>query len=184
MTTILGIDLGKFKSVFCLFTLETGEVRYDTIGTDPTHFQAYLERTRPKHVLFETSTAAGWVSDLCDQLELNCDVVDPRGDAWKWSKLKRKTDRDDAYKLIQLFQLGTLPTVHMPPAAARAHRKLILFRHRLIERRTAICNHIRSLFQAHGLNLPAGPRKGGRPGEHGMPSPSRNALPVNSGWAN
>jgi hypothetical protein len=36
MTTILGLDLGKFKSVSCTYRPATQEVRYETIDTDPT----------------------------------------------------------------------------------------------------------------------------------------------------
>lgn len=151
MALILGIDLGKFKSVFCLVNAETGHSRFDTITTAPDRFREYLERIRPDHVLFEVSTAAGWVADLCDALGIPVDVVNPRGDAWTWSKVKRKTDRDDAQKLVQLYLLGQLPTVHMPDAEARAYRGLILFRHRLVSRRTALRNRIRALLQARGI---------------------------------
>jgi transposase len=106
--------------------------------------------------LFEVSTAAGWVYDLCRELGLACRVANPLGEAWQWKKVKRKTDRDDAHKLIRLYLLSELPTVHMPDAQVRADRALIAFRQRLIERRTAICNHIRALFQGQGLELPAG----------------------------
>jgi transposase len=156
MTTILGIDLGKFKSVFCVFCPETGEVRFQTLPTDPEAFRAFLLETAPQMTLFETSTAAGWVHDLCAELKLPCRVVNPLGEAWQWRKVKRKTDRDDAYKLIRMYMLEQLPTVHMPPPEGRAYRALIGFRHRLIERRTAICNHIRALFQARGVDLPPG----------------------------
>ena len=88
--------------------------------------------------LFETSTAAGWVYDLCRELCLPCKVVNPLGEAWQWKKVKRKTDRDDAYKLIRMYQLNELPTVHMPPPEGREHRSLVSFRQKLIERRTAI----------------------------------------------
>ena len=35
MSTILGLDLGKFKSVACLYDPKTPEARYSTIATDP-----------------------------------------------------------------------------------------------------------------------------------------------------
>jgi transposase len=156
MATILGIDLGKFKSVFCLFCEETGEIRYSTLITSQKAFREFLIREVPSMTLFEVSTAAGWVYDLCLELGLTCRVANPLGEAWQWKKVKRKTDRDDAYKLIRLFLLNELPTVHMPDAEVRGDRAVVGFRQRLIERRTAICNHIRALFQAQGVELPAG----------------------------
>jgi transposase len=107
-------------------------------------------------VLFETCTAAGWVYDICYELGLPRKVVNPLGEAWQWSKVKRKTDRDDAFKLIRLYLLNELPTVYVPPLETREHRALVGFRQRLIERRTVTQNHIRALFQAQGVNWPSG----------------------------
>jgi transposase len=83
-------------------------------------------------------------------------VANPVGEAWQWRKVKRKTDRDDAYKLIRMYILGELPTVHMLTPEAREHRALVIFRQRLVERSVAIRNHIRALFLAQGLHLPSG----------------------------
>src|SRR5262249_30539325 len=156
MTTILGIDLGKFKSVFCLFFPETGEIQYETLPTDWKKFREFLQRTSPAMTLFETSTAAGWVGDLCRELDLPFQVANPLGEAWQWRKIKRKTDRDDAYKLVRMYRTNELPTVHLPSPESREYRKLVAFRQRLIERRTAIRNHIRALFQTQALELPFG----------------------------
>jgi transposase len=156
MTPILGIDLGKFKSVFCSFFAETGEIRYQTLATDPKTFREFLATTKPQMTLFETSTAAGWVSDLCRELQLACQVANPSGEAWQWKKVKRKTDRDDAYKLVRMYMMKEFPTVHMTTPEVRQQRALVNFRQRLINHRTATRNHIRAVFQAQGLSMPAG----------------------------
>lgn len=154
MTAIFGLDLGKFKSVSCLYQPATQEARYDTIDTDPAILRGHLERLRPDLVVFETCTVAGWVADLCDAMGIARLVADPMNDAWRWSKVKRKTDRDDALKLARMAALGELPTAHVPSAEARQYRGLVAYRHRLVGRRTAVQNHIRALCQAHGLILP------------------------------
>jgi transposase len=158
MSTILGIDLGKFKSVVCIFRSESGEHGFETVRTDPESFRDLFTRIAPNLVLFETCTAAGWLYDLCQELELPCKVVNPLGEAWQWKKVKRKTDRDDALKLVRMHNLNELPTVHMPPAEVRQRRALVAFRQRLVSKRTSIRNHIRALFQARGLALPSGHR--------------------------
>jgi transposase len=158
MATILGIDLGKFKSVVCAFDHRTEEYGFETIPTDPEAFRDLLVRTAPEVVLFETCTAAGWVHDLCGELGLPCRVVNPLGEAWQWKKVKRKTDRDDALKLVRLHRLGELPAVHVPGPEARQRRSLIEFRQRLISQRTATRNRIRARFQSRGLALPGGAR--------------------------
>jgi hypothetical protein len=59
MTTILGLDLGKFKSVSCLYRPATQETAYATIDTDSTLLCRHLEQLRRNLVVFETCTIAG-----------------------------------------------------------------------------------------------------------------------------
>src|SRR5262245_19146656 len=108
MTLILGLDLGEFKSVSCLYRPAAQEARYDAIDTDPTILRRHLEHLRPDLVAFETGTVAGWVADLCDALGIARLVADPRNDARRRSEVKRKADRDDAPKLARMAALGEL----------------------------------------------------------------------------
>lgn len=158
MSTILGIDLGKFQSVACIYSTGDAEIRFEALATDPDTFRALLARVAPDMTLFETCTAAGWVHDLCAETGRPCLVVNPLGEAWQWRKVKRKTDRDDAHKLVRMYLLGELPTVHMTGPAVRQRRALIGFRQRLVARRTQVQNHIRALFQGQGMGLPSGSR--------------------------
>lgn len=154
MSTILGLDLGKFKSLACLYDTQTTAARFTTIHTDPADLRKLLEAERPGLVVFETCTVAGWVADVCDELKLSYAVANPMHEAWSWRKIRRKTDRDDALKLAKLAAGDQLPTVHVPRLAVRQHRSLIRHRHALIDRRTGIKNTIRSLLDAQGLSLP------------------------------
>src|SRR5262245_7658072 len=114
MTPILGLDLGKFKSVACLYDPDTTTARFTTIHTDPQGLRKLLAAERPALVVFETCTVAGWVADTCAELGLPYAVANPMNEAWQWRKIKRKTDRDDALKLARMAALGELPTVTMP----------------------------------------------------------------------
>jgi transposase len=79
-------------------------------------------------------------------------------EAWKWKKVKRKTDRDDALKLAKMALNDELPTVHVPSPPKRQKRRLILHRRSLVARRTQCKNAIRSIFSQQGLShtLPRG----------------------------
>ena len=156
--TIIGIDLGKFKSVACTFDPETREATYATVPTDPDALRRMLDRDRPDLVVFEACTVAGWLADLCRELGLECLVANTMTEAWSWRKVKRKTDRDDALKLARMAALGELPSVHVPTPEARQHRALVAYRHKLVGRRTAVQNAIRALCQSQGLLLPPGHR--------------------------
>ena len=158
MPTILGLDLGKFKSVACLYDPTTSATRFATVLTDPDALRKFLDAERPGLVVFETCTVAGWVADRCAELGLEFAVANPMHEAWAWRKIKRKTDRDDALKLAKMAAMGELPTVPMPSREARQYRGLVKYRDRLVGRRTAIQNHIRAVCQAQGVLLPAGHR--------------------------
>lgn len=148
---ILALDLGKFKTVACISV--DGGFQFVTVSTGRVEFTDLLRAQRPDVVVFETCTAAGWLADLCEELSVGFFVANPNGEAWRWSKIKRKTDRDDALKLARLTLMNQLPTVHVPSRAARAKRTLLKFRQAVVSRRVSLQNEIRALWQAQGLAL-------------------------------
>jgi transposase len=113
------------------------------------------------------------VRDLCGELGVRCLVANTASEAWKFKHLKRKTDRDDALRLAQLYQLGQLPTVTLPPAAVRQWRSLIAGRQAWVGRRVAVQNRIRALFVAQGLPAPRGARAWSASGLAGIASHAR-----------
>ena len=120
--TILGLDLGKFKSVCCAMNMATGDHAFETVQTTPAALHELLAHHAgddPSSVLLviETCDAAGWVHDLAAALGVTVTVIHTSGDErWRWRRVKRKTDRDDALKLARLARLGELPQppVHVP----------------------------------------------------------------------
>lgn len=111
---ILAIDLGKFKSVACLFNTETNEAEFETIVTYRWAIQQLLEQAQPDRVVIETCSISGWVNDLCQELGYAIEVANPSQEAWKWKHIKRKTDKDDALKLSRLSALGQIVPVYVP----------------------------------------------------------------------
>jgi transposase len=154
--TILAIDLGKFKSVACLYDSSTKEHCFRTIGTTPDELHDLIVELGPDRIVIEVCGIAGWIFDLACCLEVPIEVANPRQEGWRWNKVKRKTDRDDALKLARLSIGGDLPTVHMPDKATRQWRSLITYRHKLVDRRTAIKNTIRALVDVQGLRMASG----------------------------
>lgn len=153
---ILAIDLGKFKSVACDYDTATAEHTFTTIPTTPQAMHDLLAERAPGRVVIEIGSAAGWVKDLCEALELEVRVANPNHDAWRWKSVKRKTDRDDALKLAQLSAMDQLPTIELPASKVRQWRSLIGYRWTLVGRRTAIKNSIRAILDRQGLSMPAG----------------------------
>jgi transposase len=160
-TRILALDLGKFNSVLCVYDLATAEHRFTALSTTPAvvHDRLVEHQTADPSctlLVIETCDVAGWVYDIATALGIAVAVANPSHEAWRWTRVKRKTDKDDALKLVKLALLGQLPTVHMPPPEQRQKRRLVHYRRVLVERRTSIRNHIRSIYSQQGLPLPRG----------------------------
>ena len=83
-------------------------------------------------------------------------VANTNDERWRWRNNKTKTDRKDALKLARMMELGNLPTVHVPQPGVRQWRELISYRHALVDRRTAIKNRIRSIFERRGESMFSG----------------------------
>jgi hypothetical protein len=56
MKKILGIDLGKFKSVVCVYQPATTSTRFQTLVTHVDELREFLLAEQPDLVVFEAST--------------------------------------------------------------------------------------------------------------------------------
>lgn len=153
---ILALDLGKFKSVGCVYETSTLQHKYETVTTTAQALHDLLVEHEPDRVVIEICSIAGWVTDLVRTLEIEIQVVSTTHEAWRWKHVKRKNDRADALKLAQLSAMNQLQMVHVPERETRQWRALIKYRHRLIGQRTQSKNHIRDLVTREGLWLSRG----------------------------
>jgi transposase len=167
-TTILAVDLGKYKSVACILEARDGEFRFTSFETTRGELRKLLGQQQAGVVVIEACLLAGWVHDLCTELGVRCLVANTASEAWKFKHLKRKTDKDDALRLAQLHLLGQLPTVTLPSSRVRQWRSLIAVRQTLVGRRVAVQNRIRALFVAQGLPAPRGAKAWSESGVAGM----------------
>jgi transposase len=153
---IVAMDLGKNKSVVCVYDSVSGEHRFETIRTRPQEVHDLLVELEPDRVVIETGPVSGWVYDLAVALGIETQVANTNHSIWRWEMNTKKTDRSDALKLARLSALGQLPQVHMPSKAVREWRSLIGYRHSLRDRRTAVKNSIRGILTREGIEWPAG----------------------------
>src|SRR5262249_44140564 len=117
-----------------------------------------FDKHQPDVVLIEACLLAGWVRDLCAERGLRCLVANTSSEAWKFKHLKRKTDRDDALRLAEVYRLGKFPCVAIPTKEVREKRGLIETRQKLVGRRVALQNRIRAVLVSQGLPAPCGHR--------------------------
>jgi len=163
---LLALDLGKFTSVLCVYDpLAPGAHRFVTgVRTTPQSLHDLLaahatDDAARTLLVIETCDVAGWVFDLATALGLTVLVANPAHEAWRWTRVKRKTRPasgcpDDALKLAKLAALGQLPLAHMPSPAQRQRRRPVHYRRVLVDRRTQVKNQVRSIFSQQGLSLP------------------------------
>ena len=147
---ILSIDLAKAKSLFCWFDTTDQTHQLKSVLSAPQAFHDALTERTVDRVVIEVCDMAGWVSDLCQTLCLPIQVANVNHEGWRWKNVKSKTDKQDALKLARLSAANDLATVHLPDRSTRHWRSLILFRHKLIERRTAVKNAIHALLVQEG----------------------------------
>src|SRR5690606_7355203 len=136
MGRILAIDLGKRQSVTCEYDLQNQQHTFGKVMTTPTAVHDLIVERSPERVVIEVGSQAGWMHDLATALDVPIEVANTSDERWKWSKARRKTDRDDALKLARLSALGMLPTVHIPARRTRQWRHLIEYRQSLVGRVT------------------------------------------------
>ena len=177
-TRIVAIDLGKFNSVVCLYDPATTDHSFLTIQTTPQAMHDLLvqqagEDPSQTLVVFETCDCGGWVYDIAQALGFAVAIANPSHEAWRWTKVKRKTDRDDALKLASMAAMRQLPTVHMPSPQQRQKRRLVHQRRSLVQRRTEVKNSIRSIFSQQGLTLVRGTKQWTKAGIEQLKSESR-----------
>lgn len=155
---ILALDLGKFNSVACTYESPSDQHVFKQIRTTAQEIHDLVAAVEPDSVVFEVCSFAGWVHDLVRALDVEVRVANPAHEGWRWRSVKRKTDRDDALKLARLAAANQLPTVYMPSREVREWRSLIQYRHKLVGRRTAMRNNIRSMLMRQGSKAAPGHR--------------------------
>ncbi|MGA2092851.1 MAG: hypothetical protein ABSH16_05520 [Sedimentisphaerales bacterium] len=61
---IVAMDLGKSKTVVCIYDQKSGRHKYQTIKTGPQQIHDLIMEQEPGRVVFEICSAAGWVYDI------------------------------------------------------------------------------------------------------------------------
>jgi transposase len=175
---IMAIDLGRYKSVVCLYHRNTRDATFRTIDTTPEVVHRLFQEFPSALVVVEACANAGWVHDVAVAHGLRVKVANTAAEAWKFQHLKRKTDKDDAKRLAELEAIGQLPTVHLPDPETRQRRALIATRQELVGRRVSCQNRIRALFAGQGMATPQGAKAWT---ESGLAGIGQHARPLADG---
>ena len=148
--TILAIDLGRFKSVACVYSRSTRNHAFRTIDSKPDALAQLLAEHPGSLVVIEACANAGWVHDQAVAAGHTVKVANTAAEAWKFQHLKRKTDHDDAKRLAELEAIGQLPTVVLPTPAVALHSAAATRRRSAMKarRRRSTCRRRRSTMRS------------------------------------
>lgn len=153
---ILALDLGKFNTMCCFFDTKTRKPTFLTAPTERGYLSTLFKKHKVDLVVMEACGPSGWINDVAQSLGLKTLVCSTNEDAWKWSNVKRKTDKDDALKLARMASMKELKAVHMPSEAHREFRSLVKYRKTLDGRINKMKCTIRAWFVNHGISIDAG----------------------------
>jgi len=158
MKTILAIDLGKSKSVFCKMDTINLKPEFFTLKTTPQKFHDVFVQLDQENsiVLFEVGGQCGWVSDMLRHLGMEFKVANVNHPSWKWSNNPNKSDKNDAHRLAVMYHCGNFPEVYIPVKEVRQKRSLIYYRQKLVNRSNQVKNRIRALTTTVAIDLPTG----------------------------
>ena len=153
---ILALDLGKFNTMCCFFDSKTRKHTFLNAATDRNYLATIFKKHKIDLVVMEACGPSGWINDLAVSCGLKTLVCSTNEDAWKWSNVKRKTDKDDALKLARMASMNELKAVHTPTEAHREFRSLVKYRKTLDQRINKMKCTIRAWFVNHGISIDSG----------------------------
>lgn len=153
---ILALDLGKFNTMCCFFDTKTRKYEFLTAATERNYLTTVFKKHEIDLVVMEACGPSGWINDLAIECGHKTLVCSTNEDAWKWSNVKRKTDKDDALKLARMAAMKELKAVHMPSEQHREFRSLVKYRKVLDNRINRMKNSIRAFFVNHGISIDSG----------------------------
>lgn len=154
----VGVDVHQRRSSVCILNCDGKRVKEFSVKGNWADLLEQMQcLPRPFAVCYEASCGYGYLHEKFSALAQSVQVAHP-GQLRLIYRSKKKHDRIDAKKLAQLLYMDMVPQVHVPSANVRAWRGLIVYRHRLMNRRVGVKNQLRSLLRGLGIAAPAGRR--------------------------
>ena len=140
----------------CFFDTKTRKHSFLNAPTERNYLNTLFKNHKVDLVVMEACGPSGWINDLAISHGLKTLVCSTNEDAWKWSNVKRKTDKDDALKLARMAAMNELKAVHMPSETHREFRSLVKYRKTLDCRINKMKCTIRAWFVNHGIEIDTG----------------------------
>jgi transposase len=152
----VGLDIHSKHITFCVLGDRGKVVRRGQVRTIDEIMRFLTQLPERCEICYEASCGYGHYYDLLRPLATRVVVVHP-GQLRLIFRSKHKNDRKDAERLAKLLYLGEAPAIHVPGQQVRAWREMILYRERLIAKRTRAKNGLRALLRSVAIHAPRSP---------------------------
>lgn len=157
-----GLDLGDKYSQLCVLDAQSGEVIEESrVRTTEEGIRRRFGRCLKMRIALEAGTHSPWVSRLLKELGHEVLVANPRKLRLVYEN-RRKDDRVDAAYLARLARMDPklLAPLRHRGKTAQADLAVLRSRDALVQTRTRLVNHLRSVVKSMGGRMPKGPAEG------------------------
>ena len=146
----IGLDVHKKTIAYCAKTADGTIVDEGTIQALRPELKAWAAaRPAPWKGTLEATMFSGWIYDTLKPHAVDLAVAHPAS-LEAITCAKKKSDKLDGRKLSDLTRVNMVPRVWMPPRQQRELRRLLRFRHRLVEQAVWNKNRIATLLMELG----------------------------------
>jgi transposase len=151
----IGMDLGDRHHTIVVFDNQGNEIACERIANTKLSLRKYFQRYAAATVAVEAGTHSPWISRELEQLGLGVYVGNPRKLRLIWDS-HDKSDERDARILAMVCRLEPrlLWPVKHRNAQAYSDLELLKARDMLVQSRSKLINHVRSVVKSHGERLP------------------------------
>lgn len=146
---IVGIDMGKYKS-YVVVEKDGAVVREGYVETTREGITGSLLDIEDPTVIVESCSVLDRVTTILRGYRI---VAAHPSQVHTITHSNKKTDRNDAHELINLYKCGHLPTSWIPPEELRVTRDLCRAKRFLVSKRTSMKNKIRDIAFRNGMDF-------------------------------
>lgn len=153
-TITIGMDLGDKNHIAVVFDAEGNELDIAKVTNTKTALFNYFKRYKGAMVAIEAGTHSPWISRSLEEIGCRVCVGNPRKLRFIWDS-QDKSDERDARMLGMVCRIEPrlLSPVHHRSSQAHADLALVKSRDILVQSRTKLINHVRSVVKTNGERL-------------------------------
>lgn len=146
----IGLDIHKKVIAYCIKTIEGGLFEAGTIAATRKALDEWMEGLPGPWIgAMEATIFTGWIYDYLAPYALELKVANPAM-LKAITAAKKKNDSSDAEKITDLLRVNLLPECHMLPEDIRELRRVLRYRHHVVQTSVKMQNKMAGLLMEVG----------------------------------